>query len=105
MKTRRVAVSNAPLITRTAYRFPARRVPSSMRPARSASHARIHWLPGMEGFAQGGGGVKERAVVVTVRDAVTGSAPLGVTEDGETTQVASCGAPVQLNATVWLNAP
>ena len=48
-------------------------------------------------------GATERAVVVTMIVAVTGFDPSSATDDGETEQVAIAGAPLQLNATVWLN--
>lgn len=44
----------------------------------------------------------ERTVVVTVTVAVTGFIPSGVTADGDTEQVASAGAPLQLRLTLAL---
>ena len=55
------------------------------------------------GPAGGRGVVNDAALVVTVTVAVAGLGPLTVTELGEMLQVASDGAPAQVNTTVPLN--
>jgi hypothetical protein len=51
------------------------------------------------------GGAIEHLVVVTRTVAVASCVPSGVTELGETEQVAAVGVPLQLRETVWLNHP
>ena len=57
------------------------------------------------GFGLGPGGVIDRTAVLTVTWLVTGLAPSGVTEPGETEQLDCAGRPLQLKLTVPLNPP
>jgi hypothetical protein len=54
-------------------------------------------------FGPDRGGGMERTVVVTVAVDATGFVPSGVTADGDTEQLASGGAPLQLRVTLALN--
>jgi len=54
-------------------------------------------------FGPDPGGAKERWPVVTVTVAVAGFVPFGVTEAGDTEQVAFRGAPAQPSITLALN--
>lgn len=51
-------------------------------------------------FGKNCGGTNVLAVVVSVTVAVAGLDPLSVSDDGETVQVAACGAPAQAQVTV-----
>jgi hypothetical protein len=55
------------------------------------------------GFSVIGMNTTDRAVVVTLTVAVAGAVAPNVTEAGEIVQVASVGAPLQVNATLPLN--
>jgi len=47
----------------------------------------------------------EGAVVLTLTISAVAELPLGMAEEGEIKQVASAGAPLQVNDTAWLNPP
>ena len=55
------------------------------------------------GMERDGGTAAEDAAVETVTVTFEAAEPRGVNEVGETVHVAPAGAPVQLNATAWLN--
>ena len=71
----------------------------------------IHAAPKRRRKAEGSilipelGGARLRTAVVTVNVAVCGDPALGLTMEGETRQLASAGAPLQLSATCWLKPP
>ena len=100
--SKKVAVSANPAGGRALKRLLARRA-NNVKPTRKAIQIGTHRLPWLGGSAQGATGAKDRAVVVTVRVAVTASLPFGATELGEIVQLASLGVPEHVNATLWLN--
>jgi hypothetical protein len=81
-----------------AHAIAARAKASINRPLRPGDRG------GTGGSGRERGGLTEGAVVVTLTVTFVAELP-GVTGVGETVQVASEGAPVQVKPTLWLNPP
>jgi hypothetical protein len=81
-----------------AHAIAARAKPSINRPLRPGDRG------GTGGRGRERGALTDAAVVVAVTVILVAELP-AVTEVGETVQVASEGAPVQVKLTLWLNPP